>query len=165
MQRIDALSPADSHAIGEVINDAARAYKGVIPPDRWKEPYMSADELTEEIEAGIRFHGWVEDGVLIGIAGIQHVGDVDLIRHCYVRTAYQGRGIGGALLLRLVRLARTSDILVGTWEAAMWAIRFYERHGFELVPGDKKDSLLQRYWRIPRRQIETSIVLRYNKKW
>jgi len=164
MPRINTLSPADGDAIGEVINDAARAYEGVIPPDRWKEPYMSADELTEEINAGIRFYGWVEDGVLIGIAGIQHFGDVDLIRHCYVRTAYQGRGIGGALLLRLMRLARTSDILVGTWEAATWAIRFYERHGFELVPRDEKDSLLQRYWRIPRRQIETSIVLKYNKQ-
>ena len=160
MQKIKELLPDHSATILEIINDAANAYKGAIPDDRWKEPYMSAKELTDEIRAGVRFCGWYEDGFLLGIAGIQNVGSCDLIRHCYVRTGYQRRGIGSALLQHLLRLAHTSLILVGTWEDATWAVRFYERHGFTLVSREEKNELLQEHWNIPRRQIETSVVLK-----
>ncbi len=160
MQKIKELSLEHSATILDIINDAASAYKGIIPCDRWKEPYMSAKELANEIRAGVRFYGWLEDGLLLGIAGIQNVGSYDLIRHCYVRTGYQRRGIGGALLQHLLSLAHTSSILVGTWEDATWAVRFYERHGFTLVSRDEKNQLLQKYWNIPRRQIETSVVLK-----
>jgi GNAT superfamily N-acetyltransferase len=159
MQKIKELSPDYGATILEIINDAANAYKGAISNDRWKEPYMSAKELADEIRAGVRFYGWFEDGFLLGVAGIQNVGSCDLIRHCYVRTGYQRRGIGGALLQHLLSLAH-SLILVGTWEDATWAVRFYERHGFALVSRDEKDILLQDYWNIPRRQIETSVVLK-----
>jgi GNAT superfamily N-acetyltransferase len=145
----------------EVINDAARAYQGIIPEDRWKEPYMSAEELDKEVKTGVRFYGWVKEDTLLGVAGTQHCGDVDLIRHCYVFTDYQGQGIGSALLWCLLNLARASEVLVGTWEDATWAIRFYERHGFVLVSNEEKDRLLQRYWTIPERQIDISVVLRH----
>jgi GNAT superfamily N-acetyltransferase len=160
MQKIKELSLDQSATTLAIINDAASAYKGIIPSDRWKEPYMSAKELANEIRAGVRFYGWFEDGFLLGVAGIQNVGSCDLVRHCYVRTGYQRRGIGGALLQYLLSLAHTSLILVGTWEDATWAVRFYERHGFALVSRDEKDILLQYYWNIPRRQIETSVVLK-----
>jgi GNAT superfamily N-acetyltransferase len=146
-------------AILEVINDAARAYKGVIPQDRWKEPYISTEELVDEIETGVRFYGRIQEGMLLGIAGIQHFSDVDLIRHCYVLTDFQRQGVGSALLRHLLGHARAPEVLVGTWEDATWAIRFYERHGFELVSREEKDRLLQTYWAIPERQIETSVVL------
>ena len=160
MQKIKELSLEHSATILDIINDAASAYKGIIPGDRWKEPYMSAKELANEIRAGVRFYGWFEDGSMLGVAGIQNVSSCDLIRHCYVRTGYQRRGIGGALLQHLLSLVHTSLILVGTWEDATWAVRFYERHGFALVSRDEKDILLQDYWNIPRRQIETSVVLK-----
>jgi len=160
MQKIKELSPDHSVTILDIINDAASVYNGIIPGDRWKEPYMSAKELANEIRAGVRFSGWFEDGFLVGIAGIQNFGSCDLIRHCYVRTAYQRRGIGGALLQHLLGLAHSSLILVGTWEDATWAVRFYERHGFALVSRDEKDMLLQEYWNIPKRQVETSVVLK-----
>jgi GNAT superfamily N-acetyltransferase len=130
----------------------------VIPDDCWHEPYMSADELAGEIDAGVEFWGWEDGDELVGVMGIQDVGDVDLIRHAYVAPASQRRGIGSALL---ERLARPPDrpLLVGTWAAAEWAIRFYERHGFELVPRDETARLLRAYWTIPERQIETSVVL------
>jgi GNAT superfamily N-acetyltransferase len=160
MQKIRELVPDHSATILEIINDAANAYKGVIPDDRWKEPYMSPKELADEIKAGVRFYGWFEDGFLLGIAGIQNVSSFDLIRHCYVRTGCQKRGIGGALLQHLLDLARTSLILVGTWEDATWAVQFYQRHGFELVSREEKDRLLKSYWNIPERQIETSVVLK-----
>jgi len=161
MYKIKELSPDHSAIILEVINDASNAYKGVIPADRWKEPYMSAKELADEIRSGIQFYGWFEDGFLLGIAGIQNVDSLDLIRHCYVRTNHQRRGIGGALLRHLLTLAHSSVILVGTWEDATWAVQFYERHGFTLVLHDEKNKLLQEYWNIPRRQIETSVVLKH----
>ncbi len=145
-----------------IINDAARAYKGVIPHDRWKEPYMSAEELTDEIDDGVQFYGLAHDGSLLGIAGIQYFEDVDLIRHCYVCTDFQRQGVGSALLRYLMGLTHAPRVLVGTWEAATWAIRFYERYGFELVSREEKDRLLQRYWSIPQRQIETSVVLKYS---
>ena len=164
MQKIKKLSPDHSATILEIINDAANAYKGVIPDDRWKEPYMAAKELADETQAGVRFYGWFEDGFLLGIAGTQNVSDFDLIRHCYVRTRCQRRGIGGALLQHLLSFARNSLILVGTWEDATWAVRFYERHGFMLLSREETNELLQKYWNIPRRQIETSVVLRRRLK-
>ena len=157
------LSHYDFGSILQVINDAAQAYRGVIPGDRWKEPYMSAEELRKEMEDGVRFYGWVEDDALLGVMGIQSVKDTTLIRHSYVLTRSQGTGIGGKLLNHLMSLAETPEILVGTWEDATWAIRFYEKHGFRLVPREEKDRLLRGYWNIPDRQIETSVVLRFKE--
>jgi GNAT superfamily N-acetyltransferase len=145
-------------AILAIVNAAAEAYRGVIPEDRWHEPYMDAAELDREIAAGVVFWGFEEDGELVGVMGIQPVGDVDLIRHAYVRPGRQRGGIGGTLLAHLSDEA-SRPMLVGTWAAAEWAIRFYERHGFELVSRERKTELLQRYWDIPERQIETSVVL------
>jgi len=153
----------DFDAMLSVINDGAQAYKGIIPADRWKEPYMSADELTEELEAGVTFFGWDENDTLVGVMGIQPVQNTTLIRHAYVRTQYQRRGIGSRLLEHLLQLAKTPEILVGTWADASWAIRFYEKYGFTLVSTEEKDRLLRRYWSIPERQIETSIVLKLSK--
>lgn len=154
------LMPSDFNSILRVINDAAVAYKGIIPNDRWKEPYMSAEELREEIKSGISFFGWIKDGSIIGVMGNQSVKDTTLIRHSYVLTRYQGRGIGSKLLKHIVCIAETPEILVGTWKDAIWAIRFYENHGFKLVSPKEKDRLLLKYWNIPERQIETSVVLR-----
>lgn len=142
-----------------IINAAAGAYAGVIPADRYSVPYMPAGELRTEIAAGVRFWGWYEDGRPEGVMGIQEVDDVTLIRHAYVQPDRQGRGIGAALLAHLMALARR-PVLVGTWAAADWAIRFYERNGFALVTPLEKDRLLRRYWSIPERQVETSVVLR-----
>lgn len=141
-----------------IVNAAAEAYRGVIPADRWHEPYMPGEELDEEIGAGVEFWGYEDDGALLGIMGIQPVRDVNLIRHAYVVPASQGRGIGGALLEQLLHRA-TRPILVGTWAAAEWAVRFYERHGFEHVGPERTAELLREYWDIPERQIETSVVL------
>jgi GNAT superfamily N-acetyltransferase len=141
-----------------IVNAAAEAYRGVIPPDRWREPYMPAEELDGEIAAGVAFWGYEAGGELLGIMGIQPVRDVDLIRHAYVAPASQRRGVGGALLEHLMRSA-TRRVLVGTWAAAHWAVRFYRRHGFEQVSPKAKDHLLKTYWSIPERQIETSVVL------
>ena len=158
------LSPSEFDSMLEVVNEAAQAYRGVIPEDRWKEPYMSAEELRKEIESGVEFYGWMEDNVLVAVMGIQLVGDVTLIRHAYVLTSRQRRGIGETLLKSLVSLARTSEVLVGTWEAAHWAVRFYEKHGFRLVSREEKEKLLRKYWNIPGRQIETSVVLKLKKE-
>ena len=141
-----------------IVNEAAEAYRGVIPEDRWHEPYMPATELAREIAAGVRFWGYARDGALLGVMGIQPVRDVDLIRHAYVAPEAQRGGIGGALLEHLCGLT-DRRILVGTWAAASWAIRFYERHGFELVAPEMKAALLKTYWTIPDRQIATSVVL------
>jgi GNAT superfamily N-acetyltransferase len=146
-------------AIASIINSAAEAYRGVIPADRWHEPYMSTDELDREIAAGVTFWGYDEgNGTLAGVMGFQPVRDVDLIRHAYVLPAKQGQRIGGKLL-RHLRRATTRPLLVGTWAAAEWAVRFYERHGFALVSPARKTALLTSYWNIPERQIETSVVL------
>ena len=153
----------DFDAILGVINDGARAYQGIIPTDRWKDPYMSADELAEELESGVTFFGWEENDILLGVMGIQPVQDTTLIRHAYVRTQYQRRGIGSKLLEHLLRLTKTSEILVGTWAAATWVVRFYEKYGFALVSAEEKDKLLRRYWTIPERQVETSVVLKLSK--
>jgi len=158
------LLPTEFKYILNVVNDAAEAYRGVIPEDRWKKPYMSTEELQEEIESGVEFYGWMENGVLVAVMGIQPVNDVTLIRHAYVLTNRQRRGIGEKLLRHLLNLARTSEVLVGTWEAAYWAICFYEKHGFRLVTKEEKDKLLREYWNIPERQIETSVVLKLKKE-
>jgi len=160
---IRSLLRSDFDAALRVINDAAQAYKGVIPHDRWKEPYMPAEELKMEIEAGVRFFGWMEDDHLLGVAGIQAIKDTTLIRHTYVLTRCQRGGIGSRLLEHLLGLAATPEILVGTWADATWAIRFYEKHGFRLVSLDEKNKLLRTYWNIPNRQIETSVVLKFTK--
>jgi GNAT superfamily N-acetyltransferase len=145
-------------AILATINAAAEAYRGVIPPDRWNEPYMPASELDHEIAAGVAFWVYEMDGALVGTMGIQSVRDVDLIRHAYVLPGSQRRGVGGALLGRL-RALSTRRMLVGTWAAADWAIDFYRHHGFELVTRERTPTLLKTYWAIPDRQIETSVVL------
>jgi GNAT superfamily N-acetyltransferase len=145
-------------AILAIVNAAAEAYRGVIPADRWHDPYMPADELDAEIAAGVVFHGYEEGGALVGVMGIQPVRDVDLIRHAYVVPARQRGGVGAALLEHLTATA-TRRTLVGTWAAADWAIRFYERHGFRAVSRERTAALLKAYWTIPDRQIETSVVL------
>jgi GNAT superfamily N-acetyltransferase len=144
---------ADFEAMHSIINDAAEAYRGVIPEDRWHEPYMSREELRREIDCG-----YDQQSELVGVMGIQDVQDVTLIRHAYVRTAQRGQGIGGKLLCELRRMT-ARPILIGTWAAATWAIRFYQRHGFRQVTPEEKNRLLKRYWTIPERQIETSVVL------
>jgi N-acetylglutamate synthase-like GNAT family acetyltransferase len=149
---------ADFDTIYAIINEAAEAYRGVIPADRWHEPYMSKDELRHEIESGVRFWGYEENGDLLGLMGIQDVQDVTLIRHAYVRAAKRGQAIGGKLLCEL-RQMTDRPVLVGTWAAATWAIRFYEKHGFRLVTPEEKNRLLKKYWSIPERQVETSVVL------
>jgi GNAT superfamily N-acetyltransferase len=149
----------DEHeTILAIVNAAAEAYRGVIPADRWHEPYMPADELDAEIAAGVAFWGYDDGGELVGVMGIQPVRDVELIRHAYVAPGRQRGGVGAALLAHLTRSAGR-PILVGTWAAAEWAIRFYERHGFEHVGRERTAELLRAYWTIPERQIETSVVL------
>jgi GNAT superfamily N-acetyltransferase len=158
MTNIRPCSDSDRAAILAIVNAAAEVYRGVIPVDRWQEPYMPRDELDREIAAGVVFWGYVEDGRLAGVMGFQSLRDVDLIRHAYILPSSQGRGIGGALLAHLRQLS-PRRILVGTWEAADWAIRFYRRHGFELVAPARKTLLLKTYWNVPDRQIEVSVVL------
>jgi len=154
-------SHADVPFIEAIINEAAQAYHGIIPADCWHEPYMSRSELLAEIADGVQFWGFEDSGSLIGVMGIQKVCDATLIRHAYVLSAHQGRGIGAALLAALIKQS-SSQLLVGTWAAAVWAIRFYERHGFRLVSLEEKDQLLTTYWKISQRQRETSVVLTYS---
>jgi GNAT superfamily N-acetyltransferase len=151
-------SDGDFETIGSIINDAARAYKGVIPSDRWKEPYMSRAQLRHEMEDGVAFWCYAEKGELLGVMGIQRVKDVTLIRHAYVRPERQGQGIGGQLLTDL-RGHTDLPILIGTWADAVWAVRFYQKHGFELLRPADKERLLRKYWSIPERQVESSVVL------
>jgi GNAT superfamily N-acetyltransferase len=149
---------ADFEAIWSIIDDGAQAYRGVIPGDCWADPYMPREKLRQEIEDGVEFWGFDEDDCLVGVMGLQEVEDVTLIRHAYVRSDSQNRGVGAQLLEHLRKLAK-GPVLVGTWADAVWAIRFYEKYGFELVGTDEKNRLLKRYWTIPERQIETSVVL------
>jgi N-acetylglutamate synthase-like GNAT family acetyltransferase len=151
-------SDKDFDAIYRVINDAAQAYKGVIPSDRWHEPYMRREHLEREITAGVAFWGVEEDSELVGVMGIQDKGDVTLIRHAYVKTALRNRGFGSRLL-RHLETTTGKPILIGTWAAATWAIAFYRKHGYRLVSTDEKNELLKKYWNIPERQVETSVVL------
>lgn len=148
----------DCEEILTIINDAAMAYKKTIPPDRWHEPYMTREQLQAEIKAGVQFSCYVDENQMIGVMGVQDKGDVKLIRHAYVRTTQRRKGIGSILIQTLIN-DTSKPILIGTWKAATWAIRFYERHGFQLVSDDEKNRLLKKYWTIPDRQIETSVVL------
>jgi GNAT superfamily N-acetyltransferase len=147
--------------IFEIINDAAQAYKGTIPADRWHEPYMSRQQLQQEIDAGVIFWGWEEQGILEGVMGIQDKGDVTLIRHAYVRSHRRNQGIGTKLLAFLETLTQ-NPLLIGTWSAATWAVSFYQKNGYRLVSTEEKNLLLKKYWTIPERQIETSVVLASN---
>jgi GNAT superfamily N-acetyltransferase len=142
-----------------IINDAAEAYRGVIPSDRWHEPYMESDELLRQIEEGVVFWGAECDGALTGVMGLQPVEDVMLIRHAYVRRTAQRSGVGAALLAHLRESTGERPLLVGTWAAAEWAIAFYRRHGFVAVSEAAIAPLLRRYWSIPARQVATSVVL------
>jgi GNAT superfamily N-acetyltransferase len=156
----------DFQHINDIVNDGAKAYKGIIPTDRWTEPYMSPEHLRHEIASGVVFHGYEDPdncGALAGVMGIQNVHDVTLIRHAYVRTTHQKRGIGTLLLAHLRKLT-DRPVLIGTWADALWAIRFYERYGFHIVSSEEKTRLLRRYWTVPDRQIETSVVLA-DRRW
>src|SRR5947209_2182736 len=148
----------DFEQVFNIINDAAMAYKGAIPADRWHDPYMTKEELQAQIDEGVRFSCYVADNEIVGVMGIQDKTDVQLIRHAYVRTKQRNKGIGSLLLQELQRDAR-KPILIGTWKAAVWAISFYEKHGFRLVDEDEKNRMLKQYWAIPDRQVETSVVL------
>jgi GNAT superfamily N-acetyltransferase len=155
---------SDFKSIWTIINDGAQVYRGVIPEDRWTDPYMSREKLQHEINQGVVFWGYQDNGILAGVMGLQQVQDVTLIRHAYVRSDSQGQGIGSRLLSHLREL--TNDpVLIGTWADASWAIRFYERHGFRMVSIGDKDRLLKKYWNIPERQVETSVVLADASWW
>jgi N-acetylglutamate synthase-like GNAT family acetyltransferase len=157
-EMIQSATEKDFDEIYYVINDAAMAYKGIIPPDRWHEPYMTKEELKKQIDEGVKFSCYLEENRIIGVMGIQDKIDVNLIRHAYVVTRHRNKGIGAILLLEL--LARSEKpILIGTWKAAHWAIKFYEKHGFHLVTEEEKEYLARRYWDIPDWQVETSVVL------
>jgi N-acetylglutamate synthase-like GNAT family acetyltransferase len=144
--------------IWTIVNDGARAYRGIVPADCLKDPYMAKSELEHEMKDGVVFWGYENSGELIGVMGIQDVGEVTLIRHAYIRTSVQRRGIGGKLLSHLRKLAK-NPLLIGTWANATWAIEFYEKHGFELLPAKHKDHLIPKYWKISQRQAEISVVL------
>ena len=151
---------ADNHfnEIYEIINDGASAYKGIIPDDRWHIPYMSQDELKSQIGEGVEFWGYLKKNLLLGVMGIQSKKNLTLIRHAYIRTDQRNKGIGSSLLEYLCALCET-PVLIGTWADAAWAISFYQKHGFRLLPEEEKNNLLRKYWKIPVRQIETSVVL------
>lgn len=155
---INKCTDSDFNTIYEIINDAAVAYKGIIPADRWHDPYMPAEELKLQIEQGVEFWCYKEGDEILGVMGIQDRGDVTLIRHAYVRTKSRGGGIGSKLLAHLSSIS-TKPVLIGTWAAATWAIEFYKKHGFRLLPKAETEALLRKYWTIPERQIETSVVL------
>ena len=155
------LTNNDFQAILSIVDDAAIMYKGKIPADCWKEPYMPAEELKAEIRSGVQFYGILNNDAVVAVMGLQIVGDVTLIRHAYTLTSQQRKGIGEQLLNHLLSLVETQRILVGTWETAPWAIRFYQKNGFKLLSREETNKLLKKYWRIPERQVETSIVLEY----
>jgi len=155
------ISPAtddDLDTIYEIINDASIAYKGIIPEDRWHEPYMPKNELIGQIDDGVDFYCYHDEGIIVGVMGIQDRGDVKLIRHAYVRTIQRNNGVGGKLLEYLINKS-DKPLLIGTWKDASWAVSFYVKHGFVAVSEEEKNRLLKKYWKIPERQIETSVVL------
>lgn len=154
---------SDFEQIYAIINSAAQKYAGIIPQDRWKVPYMPREELQHEIASGVEFWGYEKDGRLLGVMGIQPVQDVTLIRHAYVQTEAQGMGIGSKLLTSLLKRT-TRPVLIGTWVDASWAVQFYEARGFKQVTVEEKNRLLKKYWSIPERQVETSVVLA-DTKW
>lgn len=158
------LSVSNLDCIFKIVNKASIVYKGVIPDDRYKQPYMSKVELEQEIDDGVVFYGFFKHSKIVGVMGIQQVKDVTLIRHAYVIPECQNMGVGRSLLKYLMGLSKTKNVFVGTWQAASWAIRFYEKNGFVLVSKKEKDDLLTRYWKIPKRQIETSVVLKLKFK-
>ena len=153
----------DISEIYEIINDSAQAYRGVIPEDRWHDPYMSREKLSLEIQDGILFWGEEQNNRLIGVMGIQDKGEVTLIRHAYVRTGIRNQGVG-TRLLRHLEILTINPILIGTWADAVWAISFYQKNGYQLVTPEEKNRLLKQYWNIPERQVETSVVLA-DSKW
>ena len=153
---------SDSSKILYVINDAAVRYKGIIPDNCWHEPYMSEQELVDEFTDGVRMFGYNRNNKLIGVIGIQEIKDVILIRHAYTLTSYQGKGIGSALLKYLLKRNQNSRLLVGTWQSARWAIRFYEKFDFILHAKKQATRLLKKYWKIPLKQIKNSVVLERN---
>ena len=153
----------DLGSMYEIINDAAQAYKGIIPADRWHDPYMPLGELEAEIADGVVFWGYESEHGLAGVMGIQDKGPVHLIRHAYVRTCERSKGIGTRLLRHLEGLT-TAPILIGTWAAAAWAIRFYEKNGYRQLSRTDTERLLKQYWSIPERQVTTSVVLA-NRTW
>jgi len=153
------LTDADFQTIYNIVNDAALTYRGKIPADRYHEPYMPKEELRGEIEAGVQFYGATVNGELAAVMGIQRVRDVTLIRHAYTLTKHQRMGLGEELLSYLMTLAETDWVLIGTWQDAPWAIRFYQKHGFKLLSKTETHKLLKKYWNIPDRQVETSVVL------
>lgn len=157
------LSRYDFKDILNVVNDAAAVYEGAIPKDCWRKPYMSAEELKSEIQRGVQFCGIFENGTCVAVMGIQPVKDVTLIRHAYTLRGYQRKGLGKTLLGHLLSLALTNEVYVGTWREASWAIDFYRKNGFKLVSDTEKDKLLKQYWNIPKRQIETSVVLQLER--
>jgi GNAT superfamily N-acetyltransferase len=154
---------ADTTTIFAIVNEAAEVYRGVIPADRWHEPYMPLEELESEIADGVEFWGYEADGMLLGVMGIQDKGPVCLIRHAYVRTGRQHGGIGSQLLRHLESII-DKPVLIGTWADAVWAVAFYQRNGYRLLPEAEKNRLLRTFWRIPERQVETSVVLA-DRKW
>jgi len=156
---ISEYKKTDTSKILNIINDASIKYKGVIPDDCWKEPYMSEQELIDEFSDGVRIYGYNHNNELIGVIGIQEVKDVVLIRHAYTLSSFQGKGAGSALLEYLLKKNLNSRLLVGTWKDATWAIRFYEKFGFILHAKEEKTLLLKKYWKIPSKQIENSVVL------
>jgi GNAT superfamily N-acetyltransferase len=155
---IRACNEHDFDEIWAVINDGSTAYRGIIPADCWSEPYMTREKLRHEMLDGVVFWAAEEDGSIQAVMGVQDVLDVTLIRHAYVRTSKRRHGLGATLLQHLQSLA-TRRVFIGTWADATWAIRFYEKHGYRLVPAEQKDQLLRRYWNVSARQIETSVVL------
>jgi N-acetylglutamate synthase-like GNAT family acetyltransferase len=163
MTTISPCTDDDVPAIAEVINESALAYKGVIPADRWHEPYMPVPELKKEIARGVRFYACRRDGVVLGVMGVQDVKDVTLIRHAYVRTACRGQGMGRELLQFMYRQT-ARPVLIGAWKAATWAVQFYEKNGFQVVSDEEKNRLLRIYWTIPDRQVEESVVLT-DERW
>ena len=156
---INECTKSDNSKILYIINDAAVRYKGIIPDNCWHEPYMSEQELVSEFNDGVRMFGYNRNNKLIGVMGIQKIKDIILIRHTYTLTYYQGRGAGGTLLKYLLKKNKNSRLLVGTWQSAIWAIRFYEKFGFILHTKKQATQLLKKYWKIPLKQIENSVVL------
>jgi len=150
---------ADTSKILYIINNASLRYKGIIPDDCWHEPYMSEQELINEFSYGVRMYGYHHNNKLIGVIGAQEIKDIILIRHAYTLTSYQGRGAGSALLEYLLKKNQNSRLLVGTWKNATWAIQFYEKFGFILHTKEETTLLLKKYWNIPSKQIENSVVL------
>ena len=153
----------DFNSIYKIINEAAFAYKGIIPKDRWKEPYISKEELKIQINEGVEFWNYQNDNEIIGVMGIQFENKVTLIRHAYIKTFFQQKGIGSKLLIHLIEMVKT-PVLIGTWADASWAINFYKKHGFKVLSNEQKNNLLNTYWKVPERQMQTSVILA-SKNW